>query len=218
MEFPLQIVEVISFYFVRNAILWNLWVPSWGTVNIASDICFEIKSWTQPAFWYAFQKSCGTHMWAIVVRIPRMLQIFTQSWFYLSPSNQMIKLISISRRQNHHHHQPPRQDCQIGHFWGQIQVTNRFLGPHSGLTGWPFLWPKWSHKQIICGLRPPQFVVAEGHNIFWGHREAIHGLRPSQFVVAKGHTFENSQVWEILTTLSPLLRMTMFYCNVFYDK
>ena len=90
MEFPLQIVEVISFYFVRNAILWNLWVPSWGTVNIASDICFEIKSWTQPAFWYAFQKSCGTHMWAIVVRIPRMLQIFTQSWFYLSPSNQMI--------------------------------------------------------------------------------------------------------------------------------
>ena len=90
MEFPLQIVEVISFYFVRNAILWNLWVPSWGTVNIASDICFEIKSWTQPAFWNAFQKSCGTHMWAIVVRIPRMLQIFTQSWFYLSPSNQMI--------------------------------------------------------------------------------------------------------------------------------
>ena len=58
MEFPLQIVEVISFYFVRNAILWNLWVPSWGTVNIASDICFEIKSWTQPAF---VERIFGTH-------------------------------------------------------------------------------------------------------------------------------------------------------------
>ena len=77
MEFPLQIVEVISFYFVRNAILWNLWVPSWGTVNIALDICFDIKSWTQSAFVNAFQKPYGTHNLAADASVERIQENLT---------------------------------------------------------------------------------------------------------------------------------------------
>ena len=46
---------------------------------------------------------------------------------------------------------------------------------------------KLNHKQIICGLRPPYFVVAEGHNIFEVTKRLFaafgrHSLRVKKFL------------------------------------
>ena len=39
----------------------------------------------------------------------------------------------------------------------------------------------------FCGWRPPQLVVAVGHNIFEVTGTPIRGQRPPQFLVPEGH-------------------------------
>ena len=52
------------------------------------------------------------------------------------------------------------QGCQMGHFCGQIKFINRSFAAY-GRRPQHF----GGHKEDICGLWPPYFVVAEGHNI-----------------------------------------------------
>ena len=59
-----------------------------------------------------------------------------------------------------------------------------------GLPDWPLLCPNKNHKQIICGLRPPQFVVAEGHNIFEVTERLFAALGRHSSLWPKATTFE----------------------------